>query len=393
MQKSTEEFPEWGGIFQNSSEEGIYQRLARHLDAQPGGFPPTPEGVEIRILKLLFSPEEARLAPCLNLVEEEAGVIALRAGMEEKIVSAMLETMAEKGLIFRSKKQDKAPRYMAAQFIVGIWELQVNRLTPELIEAMEAYVPWLVDAKSWQKAPQMRVIPVQESIHADLRVMTYEKAFALIEKKTSFVVAPCICRLERGMQNAACDRPLETCINFGEEEDFYRWTGAGRRASREEVREILASASKAGLVLQPSNDREVKWICCCCGCCCGLLRTFRQLPDPGFVVASPFHARLTSDLCTGCGLCLKRCPMGAFTRKDRAVYFDRKRCIGCGLCVDTCPASALALVRKDASPPVPPNIALAMLRLAWKRKKLDMGGLVKMVFFSLKDRLYLRLRR
>lgn len=370
----------------------LYRRLARHLDRQPGGFPETPTGVEIRILKLLFTPEEAAMALHLNLVEERSEVLGLRAGLDPGEAVRLLEGMAEKGLIFRSKKEGKAPRYMAAQFIVGIWELQVNRLTPELVAAMEAYVPWLVDADTWRKTPQMRVIPVQESVESDLRILTYEKAFSLIEHKTSFVVAPCICRLERGMQGEACDRPLETCINFGEEEDFYRWTGAGRKASREEVREILASASKAGLVLQPSNDRDVKWICCCCGCCCGLLRTFRQLPNPGEVVASPFYAFLDKDLCTACGICMKRCPMGAFSREGKKMLFDKKRCIGCGLCVDTCPAAALRLLRKDTPPPVPQNIALTLLRLAWKRRKLDAGGVVKMLFFSFRDRFYAWMR-
>ncbi|TWI70314.1 4Fe-4S dicluster protein [Desulfobotulus alkaliphilus] len=372
-------------------EENLYRRLARHLDRQPGGFPETPHGVEIRILKLLFAPEEAALALHLNLLEERAEVLAFRAGMPGEKAAGMLESMASKGLIFRSVKKDGIPRYMAAQFIVGIWELQVGRLSLELVEAMESYVPWLVDAGAWQKAPQMRVIPVSESIDADLRVMTYEKAFALIENKKSFVVAPCICRLEMGMQQAACDRPLETCINFGEADDYYRWTGAGREASREEVREILQSASRAGLVLQPSNDREVKWICCCCGCCCGLLRTFRQLANPGEVVASPFYARLEDSLCTGCGICLRRCPMGAFSKEKKSVYLDKKRCIGCGLCVDTCPVSALGLVRKDAPPPVPSHIALAMLKLAWKRKKLDLSGFVKMLAASLADRLRTKL--
>jgi len=32
------------------------------LDGLPGGFPPTPDGVELRILKRLFTPEQAELA-------------------------------------------------------------------------------------------------------------------------------------------------------------------------------------------------------------------------------------------------------------------------------------------------------------------------------------------
>ena len=36
-----------------------YQRLAERLDALPNGFPPTADGVELRLLAKLFTPEEA----------------------------------------------------------------------------------------------------------------------------------------------------------------------------------------------------------------------------------------------------------------------------------------------------------------------------------------------
>ena len=42
-------------------DQDIYQRLAQHLDNLPGGFPPTESGVELRILRRLFTPEEAEL--------------------------------------------------------------------------------------------------------------------------------------------------------------------------------------------------------------------------------------------------------------------------------------------------------------------------------------------
>ena len=37
----------------------VYQNLARHLDNLPAGFPATKSGVEIRILKRLFTPERS----------------------------------------------------------------------------------------------------------------------------------------------------------------------------------------------------------------------------------------------------------------------------------------------------------------------------------------------
>ena len=40
----------------------IYRELQKHLDKMPVGYPATESGVEIRILKHLFSPEQAELA-------------------------------------------------------------------------------------------------------------------------------------------------------------------------------------------------------------------------------------------------------------------------------------------------------------------------------------------
>lgn len=358
------------------------------MDSLPGGFPATAEGVEIRILKLLFTPEEAELSLCLNLIAENSGTIAFRSGKSVKHTSFMLETMAAKGLVFRSLKNGKTPFYMAAQYIVGIWELQVNRLTPELVKEMDLYIPHLINAGLWKKAPQMRVIPINKSIDKEMKIMTYEDARALVMTKSNFVLAPCICRREMAIHGKPCKKPLETCISFGGPDDYYRWTGSGREASLEEVLGVLDLADKSGLVLQPSNDKDISWICCCCGCCCALLRNLKRFPNPGEISATPFYAVLDKNKCTGCGLCIKRCQMDAFTKDENGVNLDRKRCLGCGLCVTTCSFGALKLVRKPAAkqPFIPPNIAASMLRIAWKRRKINFMDLAMMFFRSFRDR-------
>ena len=145
----------------------IYSRFARHLDLLPGGFPSTESGVEIRILKRLFSPEQAELASHLTLLSETVPVIALRSGLAVKKVAAVLEQMARKGLVFKSSKPT---RYMAAQFVVGIWEYQVGHLNPGLVEDMEAYLPHLFNTGAWKASPQMRTIPVGRSVDARLKI-------------------------------------------------------------------------------------------------------------------------------------------------------------------------------------------------------------------------------
>jgi len=50
-----------------SNETDIYRKLQQHLDDLPIGFPSTESGVEIKILKELFTPEEAEVATKLGI--------------------------------------------------------------------------------------------------------------------------------------------------------------------------------------------------------------------------------------------------------------------------------------------------------------------------------------
>ncbi|MEE4112234.1 MAG: 4Fe-4S dicluster domain-containing protein [Desulfobacteraceae bacterium] len=375
-------------------ENTVYHELARHLDRLPGGFPPTPDGVELRILRRLFTEPEARLACHLTLIPETAQVVAYRCKMGGVTASAMLEAMWQKGLILKQESNGKPSRYLACQFVVGIWEFQVDRLDPALVADMAAYVPVLFNADAWRRAPQMRTIPVNRSIDPKLPVMPHEAAAALIRSKDHFVISPCICRKERRMAGHGCNGPLDACISFGDAGSYFIQSGVGRRVDRRAVLDLLETADRAGLVLQPSNSRDPAWICCCCGCCCGVLRTVKTYPRPNELVAAPFVVQLNAGGCTACGLCAGRCQMGALALKGKAVQLNQHRCIGCGLCVSTCPTGALRLTRKPRSqqPRVPANVATALLRIAWKRKKIGPLRIAAEIGKSQRDR-YLSSRR
>ena len=80
--------------------EVLYRQLAKHLDKMPGGYPATEDGLELRILKHLFTVEEVSLALHLTLIPEPVAVIARRAGLDIDETTGLLEEMADKGLIF-----------------------------------------------------------------------------------------------------------------------------------------------------------------------------------------------------------------------------------------------------------------------------------------------------
>src|SRR5512139_2181834 len=99
-----------------------YDRLREHLDGLPAGFPATESGVELRILKRLFTPDEADLACHVGVRLETAEAIAVRAGIAAEEAAARLTSLSRKGLIFSIEAPDHPHRFMAAQFVVGIWE-------------------------------------------------------------------------------------------------------------------------------------------------------------------------------------------------------------------------------------------------------------------------------
>jgi Na+-translocating ferredoxin:NAD+ oxidoreductase subunit B len=327
------------------------------------------------------------LALKLTVLPEEARVVARRAGRPVAEVAQQLAEMEQKGLIYSHHRPAVQPRYGAAPFVVGIWEFQVNRLTPELIHDFEEYAPHLLAI--WEKTPQLRTIPVGEAITADMQVMVYEQAEELVRAQERIVVAPCICRRERAMVGEGCGKPLETCLSFGSAADFYQRNGLGRPISQAEALHILQIADEAGLVLQPGNSQHANFICCCCGDCCGVLRNLKQHPHPASVIGSAFFAVVDTELCTMCGLCEIRCQMDALDLSNFVPQVRLARCIGCGLCVSSCPSGALSLVRKeeDERPSIPETTIMTHLQLGRARGKLKVRDLVTMAVRSRVDRL------
>ncbi|MFH0778332.1 MAG: 4Fe-4S ferredoxin, partial [Candidatus Eisenbacteria bacterium] len=246
----------------------VFERLAKHLDNLPGGFPRTESGAEIRILQRLFTRDDAELALRLTIIPEGPRVIARRAGIPVDDAVRRLDGMEQKGLILSIRRRGKPPQYSAQQFVVGFWESQVNRLSPELVKDFEEYLPHVVNPGVWQRAPQLRTVPVGQSLSAQSKVMPYERAEELVRAHTKFAVSNCICRQELRLLGKGCNKPEESCMSFGMASEYVVRTGRGRAITQEEALAVLRRAEEVGLVLQPGNAKDALFICTCCGCCC-----------------------------------------------------------------------------------------------------------------------------
>ena len=88
--------------------EKIYRKLQKHLNRQPVGYPKTVSGAEIRVLKHIFTPEEARVATFLDYRFQDLDAIFETHGdhgYSKEALKEMLDRMAEKGGIGYRKRE------------------------------------------------------------------------------------------------------------------------------------------------------------------------------------------------------------------------------------------------------------------------------------------------
>lgn len=335
----------------------IYRELRRHLDRMPVPYPGTGSGVEIRILKHLFTPDEARLALHLSAIPESPATIhrRVRRQMNREQLCETLERMAEKGLIQKLPGKN-GPVFAKAPLVLGMYEAQVDRLTPELEREVRAYLnEGFAAALHSGRTPQMRTVPVNKSIAVERTVASYNDIRTFVEASAGpFAALNCICRQGKDLTGEPCRQTKErrNCLLFGPAATMMMRKEVAREVTREGMLELLEQADREGLVLQPQNTREPLFVCCCCGCCCGVLTTARKFPRPADFFQTDFVAEVDAGACQECGSCASRCQMDAIASGDGPAKVAAERCIGCGLCVTTCPSGAVGLrVRTGKKPP------------------------------------------
>ncbi len=332
-----------------------YRKLQRHLNRMPVGFPRTFSGVEMRILKRLFTPREAGVALLMQHELEPAEAIYRRTedrNLAFTEVAATLQSMARKGAVINVCR-DGREHYALVPFVVGMFEFQLDRLSPEMYRDTVSYFKQGYALEFLSTAlPQTRVIPIRKSLRNGHKVATYDEIRALVERAGDRVgLAPCICRKGKDLTGQPCTRTdrREVCLVLRDLFEHGHRYGLAKPLTTGEALDLLARNEKEGLVLQPSNEQEPQFVCSCCQCCCGLLGVINALPAPVDFTASNYTAVVRTDACNGCGVCGKRCPISAVTLPGQTARVESKRCIGCGVCVSTCGPGAIQLVAKPES--------------------------------------------
>jgi Pyruvate/2-oxoacid:ferredoxin oxidoreductase delta subunit len=327
----------------------------------PVSFPATESGVEINILKAIFTPTQANLVTYLNYKYQTIGQILENSQGEidsNEDLEILLDEIVKKGGISR-RIRNKVPQYAIVPLVLwGIYEQQLQRLNPEFLMNFGQYIQNEYGRElATSKLPKMRVIPVEKSIKLELQVSTYDELVVLIKQAGARIaVQDCICRRVKDKMGKHCQKTdrREVCMSFGDLADLYVEEGWGRKISQAEAFELARKNEQEGLVLMPGNAKQAKFMCACCPDCCGMLGMIKYAPKPAESVACNYFAQVNLEQCSVCEECINGCPMEAISITNEILAINLNRCIGCGLCVPVCPEEALHLIKKDRQT-VPPE--------------------------------------
>ena len=336
--------------------DALYSKLAKVLDTLPNGFPATESGIEIKLLKKIFRPEDIDLFCDLKLTFETPEQISNRTGRPLKGLEDKLTSMWGRGQIF-GVKLGATKLFKMVPWMFGIFEFQLPHLNREFVEMVEEYAK-VYGRQFFDKKPSlMQVIPVEKEIPARHEALTYEKVSSIIEQGKSFWLMDCICKKEQSLLDHACKKPMEICMGIAPVPGIFDSPPYGRGISKGEAYGILKKAEDSALVHLTWNvENGHFFICNCCGCCCGVLRGINALGIPApLVVNSHYYAEIDPDKCQSCGICAdERCQVKAIDDRGDSYRVIKERCIGCGLCVSTCPAEAIKLLPKKLGDRVSP---------------------------------------
>lgn len=358
-----------------------YKTLEERINWFTQGASPTP--TLYKILEVLFSEEEARLVSLLPVrpftIEKAARLWKVSPLAAEKT----LDQLCEKALLLDSCHQG-VRHFVMPPPMAGFFEFALMRIRGDIdqkylselyfqyMNVEEDYIKDLFFATETKLGRVFVQEPVLTSDQA-LHILDYEKASHIIQEARHIGLGLCYCRHKASHLGQACKAPWDVCLTFNDVAYSLGQRGHARLVTKEEAMDALQRSYASNLVQIGENVREEpSFICNCCGCCCEALQAARRFGPLQPVTTTNYLPKLASQLCVGCGLCSKVCPIQAIQMKAASSQdqetggkeaadiqpaaeenpagrrvsqpvIQEDICLGCGVCVRSCPSKALQL--------------------------------------------------
>lgn len=373
----------------HTMKKSVYENLAERLNRFPQGAPPSE--TLYKILELLFSPEEARLAALLPIKPFTAKKAAKSWKLSEAESAKILEKLAGKAILLDIEK-DGEVFYVLPPPMAGFFEFSMMRLRGDIDQKILArlFYQYLNVEEDFIRAlfeggeTQLGRVFVNEGVLSpenSLHVLDYERATEVIRTASEIGVGICYCRHKMEHAGKRCGAPMEICMTFNSSASSLVKHGYARKIDASECLDLLDLAGGHNLVQFGENVRKnVNFICNCCSCCCEALVAARKYGMLQPVHTTNFLPEVDSASCTGCGRCVDVCPVQAASlvsacdpdsRVRKIVRIDESICLGCGLCLKVCPSGALKLKSRKKRVITPVDSVHKAVVMAVERGKLQ----------------------
>jgi ferredoxin len=359
--------------------------LARQMNRQNSSTIPVTRAL-LDCFDVVVTPEENEFLLKIGAEPLNYRQIFSCSHLPEKSFRPFLKTLCEKGLIWTRYTEEGQELYVLAPILLGWFEMFLSdgADTPqkrEFARRVNALFNswgkfnvfpirglWNYHTRKKSRSHNRIIIPqetgeriktVQIEMHQPIkvqetRIYPARSVYELIDKygdKNQIAVVHCFCRQMRKFLGETCrfKHKGESCIAIGEITKYAVNYGIGRYIGKAEALEIVKDVQKKGAVHQVYHEREDLdepeiAICNCCWDCCGVLGSYNRGLFP-IRKRSYYLARIEDESkCTGCGMCVKFCPVRAVSIEDKKPQIDPSRCIGCGQCEFQCSANVISLV-------------------------------------------------
>lgn len=366
-----------------------YASLVERLNRFPQGAPPSE--LLLKILRILFQEKEARLVSLLPIKPFTAGRAAEIWKVSLLEARKILDGLADKALLVDIEENGKVT-YILPPPMAGFFEFSLMRtrgdidqkalsaLFYEYLNVEDDFIKSLFTKGETQLG---RVFVHEPALASDnaLHVLDYERASEVIRTSSYRSVGLCYCRHKMQHMGKACDAPLDICMTFNKCADSLTRHGFGRSIDVAEGLDLLNQAYEKNLVQIGENVCEqVSFICNCCGCCCEAMVAAHRFGILHPVHTTNFLPAVNEERCTGCGKCVKICPVGAMSLASADDTLRPKRlktqlqeeiCLGCGICTRACSAGAIHLESRLKRVITPLDSAQRIVLMAIERGKLQ----------------------
>jgi NAD-dependent dihydropyrimidine dehydrogenase PreA subunit len=363
-----------------------YRLLQQRLDRNVTGAPDSP--ALMRILQLLFTPAEAELAGQIPTTFTALRSLSRRSGVPEDRLGELVSHMAERGLVFDLEHAGR--RYVAlAPVVIGFFEFTFMRVREgypmeELAQLFDEYLFERQDFARSVFAGQTqigRTLVREEALPAGdhTEILDWERASQIVAGARSHAVSLCACRHHAEHAGHPCAHPQRTCLSLNLGAELLSRQGIAEPISRGEAMQILEQSKDAGLAQTGDNvQREVSYICNCCGCSCGMMNAIRRFDMREAIVTSNWIATVDPERCNGCTRCAKACPVDAIQimqedrdgRRRKWAVRDADLCLGCGVCATRCRRGAMTMRKRERRVYTPETTFERIVAMAIERGKL-----------------------